>query len=315
MINDTNNIVAWLYNNYYENDSTPEDLISSHWKLQHSKVKVGSGFGDLQNESVAYKLCSWLTIAGYICRLPKRKSLLEMMPKAMKLARKMGVLFSYDCFRQLCSLNLILQELSHISDKKKNFLVIGDGYGYLSALIEEFVPGSTICLVDLGKTLLFQANYCQIAYPSCSHYLVTKDFDLLSCPDVDFLYCPIEYLDKLNILSFDVAINIASMQEMNRKTIGKCFQFLRQNMSSHNLFYCCNREEKKMPGGEISSFFSYPWRNHDVHIVDELCPWHLYFVSMSREKNGPRLFNVRIPFVHYFDGSHRHRLTVLQPEK
>ena len=70
-----------------------------------------------------------------------------------------------------------------------------------------------------------------------------------------------------------------------------------------------------MPGGEVSRFYDYPWENEDIHKVDEYCPWHKYFLSLGRAKNGPQLFKMRIPFINYFDGSHRHRLTMLDTQK
>ena len=191
-------------------------------------------------------------------------------------------------------------------------IIIGDGYGFLSALIKEIFPNSLICLVDLGKILLFQAYYCEKAYPHSLHRLVSESSGTISQPDLGFLYCPAEFLEKLDKYSFDVAINIASMQEMNQSSINTYFDFLRRYMPPDNLFYCCNRKEKEMPGGEISKFFSYPWCNEDIHLVDEFCPWHNYFLSFSRAKNGPELFKIRIPFINYFDGPHMHRLTVLQ---
>ena len=112
-----------------------------------------------------------------------------------------------------------------------------------------------------------------------------------------------------------MAVNIASMQEMNQAAIDKCFRFLRHNLTTDHLFYCCNRQEKKMPGGEISRFDAYPWKRNDRHLVDELCPWHLYYLSVGREKNGPAAFNKRTPLINYFEGPHRHRLTVLELEQ
>jgi hypothetical protein len=232
------------------------------------------------------------------------------MKVAHSLARRIGLAFSYDCFRQVCSLDLIMSQRPN--KERLSIINIGDGYGFLSALIKDLFPNSLICLVDIGKTLLFQAYYCQKAHPECSHRLILDSSETTNQSDPGFLYCPAEYLERLGGLSFEIAINIASMQEMNQTSINTYFDFLRYHMPPNNLFYCCNREEKDMPGGEISRFFSYPWRKEDIHLVDEYCPWHLYFFSFRRAKNGPLLFNTRVPFINYFDGLHRHRLTVLQ---
>lgn len=322
MENRRNLVVKNLYEKYYLKNETPKTIASSHWKFYQEQIKVechgdeiislsGFGFGDMQNSSRISKIFSWITIASYMCQFINRNELLALMKKAVALAKKMGLVFSYDCFRQVCSLSLIMKN-GKIREGKLHIINIGDGYGFLSALMKELFPNSLICLVDLGKTLLFQAHYCEKAHPECSHRLVLNLSERINGSDLGFLYCPAEYLEKLNELSFDIAINIASMQEMNEISIATYFNFLRNHMPSNNLFYCCNREEKEMPGGEISNFSSYPWEKGDVHLVDEYCPWHLYFLSCDRGKNGPQLFKIRIPFINYFDGPHRHRLTILQ---
>jgi hypothetical protein len=77
------------------------------------------------------------------------------------------------------------------------------------------------------------------------------------------------------------------------------------------LFYCCNRKRKVLVGGEVLEFKDYPWHPKDLHLVDETCPWHKYYVSFTTRPSGPRLLDVRIPFVNYYDGPTLHRLTRL----
>jgi hypothetical protein len=319
---DKNQIVNELYKKYYLTDETPENLVSSHWKHYHKMIKldfsdedkikplIGVGFGDLQDKSKAHNLIKWLTILSYLVRLPDKINLLRLIRTAIPLAKRMGFIFSYDCFRQVCVLNLIIKEMKDIGIKGKrlNVINIGDGYGFLSVLIKEVIPNSSICLVDLGKTLLFQAYYCNKVHPKCSHALVLGDeLDQTNC---DFIYCPAEHIEELSARSFDIAINIASMQEMNQNTIKTYFDFLRRRMSPENLFYCCNRERKEMPGGEVSDFFQYPWHKKDLYKIDAPCPWHRYFFAI---KSGS--FKVPLPAIKYFDGVHRHRLTVLYTHK
>jgi len=322
MKNNINLIIDELYQNYYVKDNTPEHVISSHWKFYQEKIKCELnggkitslswlGFGDLQNKSFLSQTFSWLTIAGYLCQFPNRNELLRLMKLAVPLGRKIGFPFSYDCFRQICSLKLIMNKLKN-ERERVNIIIIGDGYGFLGALIKEIFPNSLICLIDLGKSLLVQACCCGKAYPHSSHRLVSESSGTINRSDSEFLYCPAEFLEELDKYSFDVAINIASMQEMNQPSINTYFDFLRCHMPPDNLFYCCNRKEKEMPGGEVSRFSEYPWQSKDIHLVDEFCPWHSYFASWGKTKNGPRFLGIRIPFINYFDGPIIHRLTILQ---
>ena len=188
-------------------------------------------------------------------------------------------------------------------------MMIGDGYGFLSALIKAIFPKASIVLVDLGKTLLFQSYYCQKVYPGCTHLLPHMVFEK---ERVDFVYCPTERLNELERYRFDLAVNIASMQEMNLLTIQRYFDFLRRTLQKKNLFYCCNRESKTLPGGELVVFNKYPWHENDEYLVDEYCPWHDYFFSPARTRLGLRIKGVRVPFVNYYDGKHIHRMARLE---
>lgn len=324
------NIINELYNRYFIENNQPENLVTSHWKYYHNKIEIefadnrvkkikGYGFGDLDERFFISRVFSWITIGSYLFQIKNKRELIRLIRIAIPIAKKMGLLFSYDCFRYVCSLNLIMSNM-RVKDKKRiNIINIGDGYGFLSALIKEVFPDSLICMVDLGKTLLFQAYYCGKSHPDHSHFLITditkdmiKEADIDKC---DFLYCPAEYIESLKGISFDIAINIASMQEMNENSIKAYFEFLRVHMTSDNLFYCCNREVKEMQGGEISRFYAYPWLQEDVHLIDDYCPWYKYFLSVQKAKNGPSFFKLRIPFINYFDGDILHRLTILHTYK
>jgi len=319
------NITNILYKNYYQGDETPQELVSSHWHNFHKKVKVkmidgkvqslqGYGFGDLQYGSFHVRVFNWLTVLSYLVLFNDRKAIIQGIKVALTITKKMELVFSYDCFRQVCALVSIKK---HLSDKKVVRIInIGDGYGFLSALIKEMIPQAQVYLVDLGKTLFFQSYYIQKAHSDKTHGLIsneemgsTKNFDQL-----DFIYCPAENLSALDENFFDVAINIASLQEMNTETIKGYFNFLRNHMEQDHLFYCCNREEKSMPGGEISRFMDYPWKSSDQYLVDELCPWYKYYLALRPTKRGIKILGCRIPFINYFDGELRHRLVILSSD-
>jgi len=319
---DTERIVAELYSRFYESEPVASQMLSSHWgkysrefvvSSKGGKVRplTGSGFGNCYRHFNFQTFLDWITIQSYLRRDSERKSILLLMKKALDLSRRMGFKFSYDFFRQVCALNLIMKHVD--KSGKLRILNIGDGYGFLSVLIKEIFPGSSICLVDIGRTLLFQAYYCGISHPGCRHSLVIDEtFRPSNLNDSDFIYCPAEELHKIEGLKFNLAINIASMQEMTSETVKVYFDFLRRNMSSGNLFYCCNREDKVMAGGEVSRFFLYPWDKQDRILIDEQCAWYKYFVSCRTIGRGPRILNFRVPFVNYFDGIHWQRLAVLR---
>ncbi len=307
-----------LFDEYYANPhGADESCYSSHWHQLHKEAKVdfekdtivslkAIGFGDLQNRSLVYRFFSWLTILWYLVILKERRKILRLFPSAFKLSRKMGLFFTYDAFRQVCVLAVLEPYF-----KKQNLRIIniGDGYGFLSAMIKDQYPQAKIFLVDLGKTLLFQAHYCQKAFPQARFCLVKKGEAVSD--EVDFVFCTAEDLEGLNSQKFDMALNIASMQEMNSQAIDRYFDFLRSTIVLDGIFYCCNRQEKVMVGGEVSRLVDYPWRQDDEHFLDEVCPWYRFVLSFHKTKRGPTIANMRVPFVNYFDGKIQHRLTKL----
>ena len=316
-------IISFLKDRYYLENSSPEHLVSSHWRRLHKSFKVtfgegevvdlrGSGFGYAHEMTIAGRLFSWATIISYFGALNGRRELIGFLRKGVSLADKMGVPFSYNCFRQICTFALLSRNFHFRGGER--ILIIGDGFGFLSAFIKQMLPQAKITLLDLGKTLLFQVHYCARVHPEAGHHLpfdVRTEKPNPEAMDASFVYCPAEYMEALKDFEYDIAINIASFQEMNSATVSNYFDFMRGSLKKDNLFYCCNRIEKIMEGGEVSRFFSYPWRKDDIYLVDEYCPWHRHFLSPQLSTCGPELQGVRIPFVNYFDGPVFHRLTVL----
>jgi hypothetical protein len=130
--------------------------------------------------------------------------------------------------------------------------------------------------------------------------------------NADFIFCPAENIASLDALVFDLAVNIGSMQEMNEQTVRNYFDFFRRHMAKDNLFYCCNRLEKVLAGGEVLKFYSYPWKDKDRHRIDEKCAWQRFFFAAHMEPRGPKIGPWRVPFVNYYDGTLQHRLTTLE---
>ncbi len=311
----TGDIVKQLFEEYYVKSNIDADsYTSSHWQELHKNVNVvfdadnvallaGTGFGDLQNRSLVYRCCSAMTILCYLIILKQRGQLIQLFPEAVRLSKKIGLYFTYDAFRQVCVLAALEP---YLKKPGVRVIIIGDGYGFLSALIKNKYPQAKISLLDLGKTLLFQAYDCQKAFTQAQFHLVTTGGTIPA--NADFVFCPTEDLECLSSQEFDIVINVASMQEMNSQTIKRYFDFLRRTIAKDGVFYCCNREEKIMPGGEVARLNEYPWDKDDQFVWDEVCPWYRFFLSFQRGTQGPKIGKIRIPLINYFDGVVRHRL-------
>lgn len=304
-------IVRTLYRLYYLQPIINENEISSHWKEFSQKIQVyiddnedllsfrGYGFGDLHPTNPLNKILKCLCNLSYFVRLPYKKDLLFLVNKSLPILKKINSYLSYDCFRQICSLCTIRKYLKLGDQEKFDILVIGDGYGFLSALVKSVYPNSKVTLIDIGKVLFFQVVNLQRIYPKHSHHLLCDSGD---SEEYDFLYVPAENIEKIKNIKYRLIINISSMQEMNYETINSYFTFMRLNSTTDNLFYCCNRKQKILPGGEVIEFLRYPWRKEDRHLVDETCFFYKYH------------FSIISPFIHRFDGLIMHRLTNLRTE-
>jgi len=101
------------------------------------------------------------------------------------------------------------------------------------------------------------------------------------------------------------------MQEMTPDVVARYFTFIRSHISADGLFYCCNRKEKILPGGEILRFNDYPWDKMDRHLLDEEPPYYRYFFSFRPTSRHLKVASIPVPFGRLFDGSMWHRLTQL----
>lgn len=193
------NIAIKLFHKYYQSDNTPSSLVSSYWKEMHQKAEVrmvddrlfliGFAFGDMQQVSWPSRLLSWATVISYLVHIKNKFLILRMMAPAMRIAARMGLSFTYDCFRQVCALALIMANGGFKAEDRLSILCIGDGYGFLSCLIKKVFPKTRVVLVDLGKTLLFQAYFSKRAFPDCKHVLVSEATGVSLSADADFVYC------------------------------------------------------------------------------------------------------------------------------
>lgn len=170
--------------------------------------------------------------------------------------------------------------------------IIGDGKlnGVIGAHIT--FPRAKIFNVNLSEVLI-------------NDYLLIKELDINlknSTELIDHLNFHISnskiYLVPSNLKNFllnkkiDLFINIASFQEMNLNEINKYFKIILNNKSK---LYCCNREHKKLIGGENVYFDKYPWLNPKIFFWEN-CPWHQKYYSKS------------FPFIKNYEGNVKHCL-------
>ena len=84
-------------------------------------------------------------------------------------------------------------------------------------------------------------------------------------------------------LKIDVFVSMSSMQEMTTTAISDYFKLIQK---SNAYFYCCNREEKKLPGGTVIRFSEYPWGSAKILFKSPIFAAHLKSYSFKRGCRG-----------------------------
>ena len=230
---------------------------------------------------------------------------------AVRLARDLSSDPNFNVFKAACVASVLSDHWNVSGATPRTVAVIGDGYGFLGALIRRRLPESRLYCIDLPKTLMFQARTHETADPAASMALLgTSGF---SEPAQITLVLPqdVEQVPE----DLDCAINVASMQEMTTTSIAAYFAFLRRRSTPHSRFYCVNRFDKELPGGERTRFYDYPWQADDEVFLDEPCPYYRHFIAPYTLRRGPRMLGLRVPYLNYFDGVHIHRLVRLTPQR
>ena len=187
------------------------------------------------------------------------------------------------------TIDFLERNISNLESKR--FCLIGDGYGRFGSILKSIYPNCSVIYINLGRTLVFDYYYTSKVFPNSNHQL-NRTQDKFSD---DFTYIEAERYREFK-LEAEIFINIASMQEMDMKTINEYFSLIKSQPQSV-YFYCANRISKKLPDGSIINFNEYPWSGMKV-LIDELCPWHQKFPS------------IKPPFVRKFDGPVQHRLVI-----
>mgnify|MGYP000169460396 CR=1 FL=1 len=218
-----------------------------------------------------------------------------------RIAYDQGRVYDLDMLRQALTLTWLKQRLADLFSTESVVVVIGDGFGTFSSLTLGAFPNTRVIAVNLVKTLLVDVVYALKALPNVGVTLVTNAdgmHEALDDPSTRLIADRASDCELLTETRAKLAVNIASMQEMNSSTIAEYFRILR-SIPGPLAFYCCNREAKVLPDGTIIRFEDYPWSADDIIADDELCPWNQDYYS------------IRPPFIFPLDGPVRHRLVTL----
>ena len=171
--------------------------------------------------------------------------------------------------------------------------IIGDGkcHSVIGSIVT--FPNAKIFSINLPETLI-------------NDYLVLRRMNILDDAEIQvieseddeilenkkLILIPSHLKNNLLNKHIDLFVNIASFQEMTTNEIANYFEIIKSNNS---VFYCCNREYKKLDGGEQLYFENYPWGEAKFHLKEN-CPWHYKYYCR------------KFPFIKKYDGVTKHCL-------
>jgi hypothetical protein len=125
------------------------------------------------------------------------------------------------------------------------YLEIGAGSGNLASFFF-FYDRARIVVVDLPTTILYSAAYLMSIFPTATFQLPHELGGRVTSNDLqsDFTFIWPSQIDRLDSDTFDVAVNIASMQEMTWPQIEEYFRLVQRVCRVGALFCNENRVEK-----------------------------------------------------------------------
>lgn len=300
-----------------------KEMVEHLSKEASKKDKASSSYWDKQHENFNFKNGSFSGV-GPIGSYRKRNKIFNLIHRifqnkflrmgegflkfksidllAKEITKKQNKVYDLDVLRQVLSISFIEHHCKSMPHKEtRTACVIGDGYAMATSLLLG-QNTSKVILVNLTKTLLIDVHFLKLWLGEKefdrSVALVTNKQGLLHCignKENKVIIIEAKNQELIKYCNIDLAINIASMQEMSLQVINQYFKDLKNVKNKGLYFYCCNRNEKILPDGTIVKFSNYPWGETDI-VVDELCPWYKDF------------YNKKPPFFHKYDGDISHRI-------
>ncbi len=246
----------------------------------------------------------WMMQSPFRALGRRYRAFTETLAHGRTVARAQERLFTMDILRQVLSLSLIRKYVD-IKDTGTCTVVIGDGFGAMTALLLLAAPHRQIIVVNLVKSLLLDLVSIRKILPGIEPTLVSTTEEMrrvLGDPDVRLIAVKADDAQLLALAPIGLAINVVSMQEMDPPVIAQYFDALRRCPEASTHFYCCNRLYKRLRDGTEVRFKDYPWSADDGVLYDGVCPWNQWYYSR------------RPPFWHYRYGQKRivwHRLARL----
>ena len=209
---------------------------SSHWQKYHSEFRYEDGFfhglqgfgGNSSNRFMAP--FHWVLQHRYRKIGAEFERFKAYKAQASKIAKAQGRILDQDLLRQALTLSFLDHHL-HFSTPPI-IAVIGDGFAAMTSLLLKTGWARHVVLVNLTRTLL--VDQCYAAKTTgldtirlCSNVDDLRDLQTEDYPAGGITAIEATQSELLKLTLFDLAINIASMQEMNPEIVSNYFSHMR----------------------------------------------------------------------------------------
>ena len=185
---------------------------------------------------------------------------------------KMNRTIDADVIRHIFTFNTISKYI-----EPKSICIIGDGKlnGVLSANL--MFPKAKLYNVNLSEVLMHD-----LVILNKTNLKIKEEVNLVEKIDQEvnnkqLELIPSNFKNYLLNKKIDLFVNMASFQEMGKSEIADYFKIMKNNNA---MLYCCNRDYKKLVGGEEIYFSEYPF-NDAEKIFWESCTWHKKYYSLK----------------------------------
>lgn len=262
----------------------PEKTRSAYWEYEVGKFTVtaaGAIVGRTTLGNASRKLSPLRNAVHYLLQRPLCRfaagfrDFADCERLGRQVAAGQGRQFNCDMLRQVLALALIRHHINFAASDDCN-LVIGDGYGVMTAMLMLHAPHRRTITINLTKPLLLDLTHVRQALPEARLALVADADDMraaLADERISLIGIRADDLAVLHEAPIGLAVNIVSMQEMDPPVVARYFDVLRRNRARQTAFYCCNKLFKE------SNFADYPWQSEDKILHDSECPWAQWYYS------------------------------------
>jgi SAM-dependent methyltransferase len=143
---------------------------------------------------------------------------------------------------------LLVSAFLDLSQERIKVLEVGGGFGRLAEFLS-LVGGRQMQYLNIDAvpvSLMYCYQYLKSRFPQRKVMMFSPDQDLAS--GFDFLVVPAWHVDKLPLLTFDLGINVESMQEMSQELVDFYLDYLDKKVRNDGVIYLVNSREYKFRG-------------------------------------------------------------------